>query len=120
MSFYILHRNSRWPKKWRKNDFWENLPVDSADKYHGGRKFHRNCSISHHFGDKCVFAFYAEIQDGRQKWQENNISQNLPEDCADTLLVKTFVEIALSHTVSEILKIFHFQHKEKSCCLVYR
>ena len=29
-------------------------------------------TISHCFRDKCVFAFYAEIQDGRQKWHEND------------------------------------------------
>ena len=32
-----------------------------------------------------------------------------PVDSADTLWVKNFVVIALSRTVSEILKIFHFQ-----------
>ena len=32
-----------------------------------GKKFQRNRSISHRFGEKCVFAFYAEIQDGRKK-----------------------------------------------------
>ena len=28
--------------------------------------------ISHRFHDKCIFEFYAEIQDGRQKWEEND------------------------------------------------
>ena len=32
----------------------------------------QNCSISHRFRDKCVFAFYTENQDDRQKWQEND------------------------------------------------
>ena len=40
---------------------------DSADTL--GGKFCQNCSISHHFQDKSVFAFYAEIQDGWQNWQ---------------------------------------------------
>ena len=30
--------------------------------YPAGQKFRRNCSISHSFRDKCVFVFYAEIQ----------------------------------------------------------
>ena len=33
---------------------------------HWGSKF-QNFSMSHHFRDKCVFASYAEIQDGCQK-----------------------------------------------------
>ena len=50
-----------------------------------------------------------EIQDGRQKWQENEFWEKLPVDLVDTLQVKNFDEIALSRTVSGILKIFHFQ-----------
>ena len=56
------------------------------------------------------FAFYAEIQDGRQKWRENNFWERLAEDSAYTLCVKNFAEIALSRTISEIFKIFHFHH----------
>ena len=37
-----------------------------------GQKFCQNRSILHRFRDKCDFAFYAEIQDGRQKWWEND------------------------------------------------
>ena len=35
-----------------------------------------------------LFIFYEEIQDGRQKWQENDIWNNTPVDSADTLRVK--------------------------------
>ena len=35
--------------------------------YPVGQKFCQNRSISHRYQDKCVFVFYAEIQDGRQK-----------------------------------------------------
>ena len=59
-----------------------------------------------------VFAFYAEIQDGQQKWRENKFGENLPVDSADTLRVKkdyadnlrvkNFVKIALAHSISEI------------------
>ena len=48
----------------------------------------------------CVF--YEEIQDSRQKWQENNFCKKSAVDSADTLRVKNFVEIALSRPVSEI------------------
>ena len=59
------------------------------------------CDKLQDFIDEYVF-FYAEIQDGRQKWRENNFWENSPLDSADTLRVKNFVEIALSSTVSKI------------------
>ena len=59
------------------------------------------------------FAFYAEIQDSRQKWRESDFWEKSLIDSGYT--VKTFVEITLSRTVSEILKLFHFQRKEKMC-----
>ena len=65
--------------------------------YPGGQKVHRNFEIN---------AFCAEIQDGRPKWQENDFWQKLEDDCVQPG-GKNFVEIALSCTVSEILKIFH-------------
>ena len=70
-------------------------------RYLVGQKFRRNCSISLRFIDKRVFAFYAEIQDGRQKWRENGFREK-PVDSAYTLWVKTFIEIALCCSVSEI------------------
>ena len=33
-------------------------------RYPACPKFRQNHSISHHFQDKCTFAFYTEIQDG--------------------------------------------------------
>ena len=41
------------------------LAVDSADTLQV-KKFRQNRSISHCFQDKCIFTFYAEIQNGRQ------------------------------------------------------
>ena len=58
--------------------------------YPGGQKFCRNRSISLRFRDKRVFAFYAEIQDGHQKWRENNFCEKLPVHSTDTLWVKNF------------------------------
>ena len=60
-----------------------------------------------------VFAFYAEIQDGCQKWRENNFWEKWSLDSADTLLVKNFVKINLCHTVSEINVFLHFTQKFK-------
>ena len=82
-------------------------------KYPAGQKFCRNRSISLRFRDKCVFAFKAEIQDGRQKWRENDFWEKLPVDSADTLWVKNSVEIALSCSISEINVFLRFMQKFK-------
>ena len=60
-----------------------------------GQKFDRNHSISHCFQDKCIFAIYSEIQDGHQKWWENDFCKKSPVNSADTLC-----EITLSRSVS--------------------
>ena len=67
-----------------------------------GQKICRYLSISHHFQDTGVFAFYAEIQDGHQKWPENDFQGNLPVDSGDTLRVKNFIDITLACSISEI------------------
>ena len=77
------------------------------------QKFCRNRSILLRFRDKRVFAFTADIQDGCQKWRENNFGEKLPVDSADTLWVKNFVEITLSCSVSEINAFLHFMQKFK-------
>ena len=41
------------------------------------------------------FFLYAEIQDGCQKWPENDFYEKSPVDSADTPQVKNFIEIAL-------------------------
>ena len=48
------------------------------------------------------FVFYAEIQNGRQKWRENDFCEKSLVDSADSLWVKNFIEIALSRSISEI------------------
>ena len=60
-------------------------------RYPGGQKFYQKNSISHRFRYKCVFAFYAEIQDGHQKWWEKDLWEKLPNDSADTLGVKNIL-----------------------------
>ena len=57
--------------------------------------------------------FYAEIQDGRQKWRENDFCEKSTVDSADTLWVKNIVKIALSRSVSEINPFLHLRQKFK-------
>ena len=71
-----------------------------------GQNFHQKRSTSLRYRDKRVFAFNAEIQDGRQKWRENDVYEKLPVDSADTLWVKIFVEIALSCSVFKCVFAF--------------
>ena len=52
--------------------------------------------------------FYPKIQDSRQKWQENDFWGKSPDDFEDTLGIKNFIQIALSHTVSQINVFFCF------------
>ena len=37
-------------------------------------------TVSENDQDICVFALYAGIQDGRQKWRENDFWQKLPDE----------------------------------------
>ena len=60
-----------------------------------------------------LFAFYAEIQNGHQKWRENDFWENSPVDSADNLQVKNFVEITLSRSISEINRVLRFTQKFK-------
>ena len=59
------------------------------------------------------FAFNAEIQDGRQKWCQNDFCKKSPVDSADTLSLKNFVEITLSRSVSEINLFLRLTQKLK-------
>ena len=61
-------------------------------RYPAGQKFRRNHSISLSFQDKWVFVFNPEIQDGCQKWQENDFWEKSAVDSAATLWVKNFIE----------------------------
>ena len=46
--------------------------------------------------------FYAEIQEGRQKWWENDFCGKTPIEYAGTLRVKNFVEKFLACFISKI------------------
>ena len=53
-----------------------------------------------------INVFFAKIQDGRQKWQENNFREKSPVDSAHTMWVKIFIEIALSADRSKYVYAF--------------
>ena len=55
-----------------------------------------------------AFLYFTQIQDGRQKWRKSDFCEMSPVHSADTLWVKNFVEIALSHTVSNINALLRF------------
>ena len=57
------------------------------------------------FRDKCIFAFYVEIQNGHQKWRENNFWPKLAAESADTLLVVGIP--TLSPLSPEYKTVFH-------------
>ena len=93
----------------------------------------QNCKVSK------INAFYAEIQDGCQKWQENHFWEKMarwlcgypgskkfcrnqkmvgkqllgksPLDSADTLGVKNFIETALCRTTYKLNAFLHFTQK---------
>ena len=70
-------------QKWRGKQFLRKF-TSRLCRYPVDQKFCRNRSILLRFQDKHVFAFNAEIQDGRQKWQENNFCEKSPVDPTDT------------------------------------
>ena len=87
------------------NDFVDDhLPVFNMF-FHSSqnKRFHRGMCIFFFFFFFCfVFAYNTEIQDGHQKWRENNFWEKWPLDSADTLQVKNFIKIALVRSISEI------------------
>ena len=62
---------------------------------------------SHTVSEINVFLrFYTEIQDGHQKWWKNDFWEKLPVDSTDILRVKNFIELTISHTISQINQFF--------------
>ena len=49
------------------------------------------------FVEMYFLAFYAEIQNGHQKWREKYFWEKLPVDSADKLRVKNFVKRILRY-----------------------
>ena len=92
-------------KSGRKTFFCEKSPVESADTL--WVKNFVVITLSRSVSK--INAFYTEIQDGRQKWQENDFCEKLPVHSTDTLWVKKLIKIALSHSISEINTFLLFQ-----------
>ena len=57
--------------------------------------------------------FYAEFQDGRRKWRENNFWHKSPFDSVDILGVKKFEKIVVSCTISKINEVLCFTQNFK-------
>ena len=57
--------------------------------------------------------FIAQIQDGHQKWQENDVGGKSLLGSADTLWVKNFMKITVARSVSEIVRILCCTQKFK-------
>ena len=64
----FLHKFKMATKNGGKTIFWEKLPVDSADTL-GVKNF---VEITLSWTISKINAFYADIQDDLQKWQEND------------------------------------------------
>ena len=106
------HRNSRWPPKVAGKRFFGKSPVDSADTL--WVKNFVEIALSHFISEiNGFFAFSAEIQDGRQKWWENDFCKKSPVDSPHSQRVKNFVEIALSNSVSEMNGFLRLTQKFK-------
>ena len=73
----------------------------------------QNRSISLHFRNKRVFAFNAKIQDGHQKWQENDFCEKLPVDCRYPAGQKLRRKLLLSRSISEKNTLLCFTQKFK-------
>ena len=78
-----------------------------------GQKFCRNRSISYGFQDINIFLLFRKNSRWPPKVAKIEIFQLCIEYFPTTLRVKNSVEIALSLTVSEILRFFCFSQKFK-------
>ena len=80
-----------------------------------GQKFRLNRSISHNFQDTSIFVFYNFCEKFKIAaiFGETNFFENWVYHSAYILWVKNFVEIALSHFISEINVFLHFTQKFK-------
>ena len=97
---HTVSRNSRWPPEMAGKRFWGKSPVDSA--YTLWVKNFIEIALSCIVSEISVFVFYAEIQDGHQKWRESDFCEKSPGH-----------SIALSRTVSKINAFLCFTQKFK-------
>ena len=90
--FLHITQKFNMPSKWRENNFSKKLQVTLHMPF--GPKI-----LSNRFQDKYIFAFYPEIQDGHQKWRENDFWQTVADDSVYTLRVKKFIGVALADII---------------------
>ena len=99
--FGVLHRNSRWPpKSGGENNFCKKSPVDSADtmRVKNFVEIAPSCSISEINVFLCLTQkFKMATKSGGKTF----FCKIMPVDSADSLRVKHFVEIALSHSFQD-------------------
>ena len=72
MSIIIFVFYAKIQDSW-ENDFWEKSPVDSADTLRVKNFVEITLSRSVSKINTFFFAFYTEIQNGRQKWRKKTI-----------------------------------------------
>ena len=73
-------------------------------------------ALSRSISEITLFAFYAEIQDGHQKWGEKDFWKKSPVDSSDTLRVKKFHRnhsISLRFQITPNVKQIHFTELNK-------
>ena len=92
--FFVFRKNSRWPPKVAKIDFFS-ISHRILCFNPTGQKFCRNRSISYGFQDINIFCFSAKIQDGRVAKIET--FQFCIEYFPTTLRVKNSVQIPIKY-----------------------
>ena len=91
---FNLHENSICLKKTARNFcfLFEKVPEDGV--YALWVRNFVKITLSHTISEINMFyGFYAELQDGFKKWQENNFHKKVPDDPAYNLRAKNFIEI---------------------------
>ena len=78
MNFCVLDTNSRWLPKWQEKDFGKILADDSTDTL--AKNFVEVALSSTVSEISKILGFYAEIQDGHQKYP-NNFGQKMADHC---------------------------------------
>ena len=107
LCFAIFGKNSKIQNGrhfWGGENFWKIVKITLL-RYPVGRKFRRNRSISHGYGDRRKFVFCHFWQKFKMAaiFGLGKIFGKLQRvHCLDTLWVENFAEIALSRTVKEI------------------
>ena len=105
--FYAEIQDGR--QNWRENHFLKILSVHSPDTL-GVNNFDEitlSCTVSERNAFLC---FFAKLQDGRQKWQENDFREKSPADCSYPVGQK----FRQNHFILQIeanLCFFHFWQK---------